>query len=68
MQRAPRCVLYTADLNLVLSSFGVAAHQFADDAQACVQDPAVTSCFVSGKNASHLLEVLGSWMSNTIFI
>ena len=52
-------ILYTTDLNQVLSSVGVAAHQYADDTQAYVQSPATFS-------AENAHDIGGTWRLDVI--
>ena len=56
-------ILYTADLNQVLSSVGVRAHQYADDTQAYVQGPASDAISLVEK-MQMTSEVIGAWMSS----
>src|SRR5678816_1244236 len=56
-------ILYTADLNQVLSSVGVRAHQYADDTQAYVQGPASDAISLVEK-MQMASNVIGPWMSS----
>lgn len=56
-------ILYTTDFNSPFF-FGVAAHQFVDDSQACIHGPVVEAICPKWRNLFFLSEVLSVWISS----
>src|SRR6218665_1742197 len=56
-------ILYTADLSMILSPLGVAAHQYADDTQAYVHGVASEAISLLEKMLL-VSDVIGAWLSS----
>src|SRR6218665_2339793 len=56
-------ILYTADLSMILSPLGVAAHQYADDTQAYVHGVASEAISLVEKMLL-VSDVIGAWLSS----